>query len=133
MTAPLELPGGIVASFVILGECRTKKTSQRLIVTPSGKRKILPSKAHEKWANDAQLQVQSQWRGGRALTCMINMTARFFRATDDADLGNLIAGVCDVLEAAGVVRDDWSIRGLDGSRIYVDEKNPRVEAVLTRL
>lgn len=49
-----------------------------------------------------------------------------------ADLVGLHQGLCDLLQLARVIDDDWQFRTLDGSRIVFDE-SPRVELEITAL
>lgn len=48
-----------------------------------------------------------------------------------ADLFGLLQGIADVLENAGIVRDDWHFRTADGSRIVEGDETPRVEITIT--
>ena len=124
-------------TFTIPGHPRTKKTGQRLIKV-RGVRRIVPSKVTVEWSNDAQLQLQSQFAKYRGKTFHEgqhwNLRAVFYRSTETtADLVNHLQALCDVLQAAEVVANDRQIRGFDGSRLGVDEANPRVEISLTEM
>lgn len=44
------------------------------------------------------------------------------------DLMGLLQATCDILESAGIIKNDRNVVSLDGSRIMgVDKKNPRAE------
>lgn len=60
-----------------------------------------------------------------------NCAAHFYRERDDADTDNLITGLADALQDAGVLEDDFSIRTWNGSDRFVDATHPRVEVTLT--
>lgn len=62
-----------------------------------------------------------------------NLAAVYFvdRPGERADLVGLHQALCDVLENAGVVRNDWQFRTLDGSRVVVGDPAPRVELTIT--
>ena len=54
------------------------------------------------------------------------------------DIANLHSALHDILVAAGVLKDDSSLHprivaGTDGSRVYVDAKNPRTEVTITSM
>lgn len=51
------------------------------------------------------------------------------------DLTNLLEATCDILSSCGIVVDDnyKVIAGHDGSRVYVDKENPRVEIEIREL
>jgi len=123
--------------FEILGHPRTKKTSQRLVKI-RGATKIIPSKVTLEWSNDAQLQLQSQFGKYRGKTFCEgqrwNLRAIFYRKQETtADLIGHVQALADVLQAAEIVANDRLIRGLDGCRMEIDEKNPRVELELTEM
>ena len=124
-------------TFTIEGHPRTKKTSQRIAVR-GRKRVIIPSKVTIEWSNNAQLQLQAQFGKYRGKTFHAgqhwNLRAVFYRQEETtADLVNHLQALCDVLQAAEVVANDRQIRGFDGSRLEVDEANPRVELTLTEM
>jgi len=51
----------------------------------------------------------------------------YFGTARMLDFDNALAGVFDVLQKAKVIKDDKQIKSVDGSRLKVDRKNPRVE------
>lgn len=125
-------------SFQILGHPRTKKTGQRIIKLPGGRRKILPSKVTMEWSELAALQLRSQLGRYRGNTFHDgqhwNLRAVFYRKQETtADLVGHLQALCDVLQAASVVPNDRWIKGLDGCRLDVDRSNPRVELTLTEM
>lgn len=122
--------------LIILGSPRTKKNSQRIMRSKSGKPFVAQSEQHDAWATAAILQLRSKFmhvrpRHAGALTIDVNLAAKIYRDRPVGDLGNYLAAICDALERAGVVENDRQITGFDGSRLRVDKKNPRVEMELT--
>lgn len=131
--------------YVIEGAPRTKKNSLRRI--RRGRRTFtVPSAAHEAWEAKALPQLRGQLartctfvshdRGivkyGGKLTEPLNMRALVYRERGGrADLLNYLAAVSDALEHAGIVADDKLIVAVDGSRLRIDRKRPRVEIELT--
>jgi Holliday junction resolvase RusA-like endonuclease len=119
-------------TFTILGAPATKKNSQR-IVHVRGKPMIIQSKQHNSWEEYAILQLRSQARRQslRTITGPVNMCAMVYREkAGRADLLNYLAAVSDALERAGIVENDSQVAGLDGSRLFIDKANPRVEVTL---
>jgi Holliday junction resolvase RusA-like endonuclease len=120
--------------LVIEGSPRTKKNGLRRI--KRGRRVFtVPSAAHEAWEAIAVPQLQ---RGLQRYAYpdydwnrRVNMSAQVFRDRDVGDLLNFLAAVSDALERAGVVADDKLIVSVDGSRLRLDRKRPRVEIELT--
>jgi Holliday junction resolvase RusA-like endonuclease len=124
-------------TFTILGHPRTKKTSQR-VIQARGRTVVIPAEVTIKWSDDAQLQLQAQLGRYRGKTFHArqrwNLRAHFYRPQETtADLVNHLQALCDVLQAAKVVANDRWIAGFDGSRLFVDEKNPRVEITLNEM
>jgi Holliday junction resolvase RusA-like endonuclease len=124
-----------MASYTILGPPRTKKNSMQMVGTGTRDRpRLLQSKAAMEWADSAVLQLRSQRRGALPWQEPTNLMALVYQdAARQADLGNYLAAICDALQKAGVVFNDKYIRGFDGSRIYIDRRNPRVEIHLSPL
>ena len=87
--------------------------------------------------NNAVLRLQSQrYRTANpAGWGQLNLRALIYldREPGLTNIDNLIASVMDALQKAEVVPDDCHIRGLDGCRIRLDRKNPRVEITLSPL
>lgn len=122
--------------LTVVGAPRTKKNSQRIMVNRrSGKRFVGQSAQHDAWAESAILQLRLGMNRYRGKTFhdgqRWNMAALVYREKDTGDLLNYLAAVSDALEGAGVVENDRLIISLDGSRMLVDAKRPRVEIVLT--
>lgn len=115
--------------FTVSGPPRTKKNSARVV----GGR-VLPSKAWTEWCRDAVFHVDGKfmlrppaWTGGPA-----SIRAQFYLDADrKVDAVNLYQGLSDLLESRGCVDDDTVFKDWDGSRVYVDKKDPRVEVTIT--
>jgi len=60
-----------------------------------------------------------------------NCAAHFYRERDDADTDNLITGLADALQDAGVIADDYLLRTWNGTDRFLDVARPRVEVLLT--
>lgn len=112
---------------VIPGDPRTKKNSQRIITTKTGKRIPLPSKAYE------QYQEQCGWCiciPDRPIDIPVNVRCVYYMGTRrKVDLCNLLEATCDILVHYRVLADDNSsiVASHDGSCVRYDKANPRVE------
>lgn len=105
--------------FTIYGVPRTKKNSMR-----SGFRQ---SKAWEIYERTAKFSAMPQLPAGRRY----NVKAIVYRNALRGDLLNYLAGTSDIMEMRGVVHNDVEFVGWDGSRMYLDRNNPRVEITIT--
>lgn len=120
-------------TITILGDPRTKKNSQRMVRAGF---KTIPiySKAYEQYHDDFLRQVSGDKKRGIAFP--VNVCCTYYMRTRRlVDLVNLIEATNDLLVDAGVLADDNSnvIVGHDGSRVYYDKKNPRVEIEITEV
>lgn len=120
--------------FVIYGNPRTKKNSGRIAYNKrTGKPFVLPSKAYEDYTADALRQIVY---GGEPISCRVNCKYLYYMQTKRlCDRLNLQEATDDILVERGVLADDnYSIvAGHDGSRVYVDKDNPRVEITITAI
>jgi Holliday junction resolvase RusA-like endonuclease len=115
--------------FTIYGNPAPKKTSPVLV--RAGKRPvILPNKAWREWVRNAKgYPVEGMILGCCDYPCAIR--ALFYRRRNAGDLDNYLAGLGDLLQKHRYIANDKLIKSWDGSRLYVDTTNPRVEVTLT--
>jgi Holliday junction resolvase RusA-like endonuclease len=119
--------------FVIEGPPRTKKNSPRILRGRGGRPFVAQSAQSCAWEESAVLQLRMQNKSGIWVT-PVNLRALIYRdRAGRADLLNFLAAISDALEGAGIVADDELVAGVDGSRVFVDRKRPRVEIELTPL
>jgi len=117
--------------FVILGSPSIKKNSKRFIRNRStGQPMLISSQQALKAEKDGlvQLKFQKRWE-----TIKDPIHAQFCFFVPDLrkrDLSNLFEAPQDLLQKSGIISDDSLIRSLDGSRIFLDRKNPRTEITL---
>ena len=74
-------------------------------------------------------------RPQKPITERVNVRCIFYRQTRRmVDLNNLLAAATDILVDNGVLLDDNFniIIGHDGSRVFIDNKNPRTEIYIER-
>lgn len=112
-------------------EPRTKKNSVRLIHVRD---RTLPiaSKAYQDFEKDCLKIIPGTVR--QAIAEPVNVQVIFYMRTKRrVDLTNLLEAVDDMLVKAGVLADDNRdiVAGHDGSRVYYDKDNPRIEIDIT--
>lgn len=124
-------------TFTLLTDPRTKKNSRQHMKVENestGKSYTmpLPSKQFKQYEKDCLKQITGFYR--RHIDTPVNVKCLYYMQTRrKVDLVNLLEGTCDILRDAGVVVDDNRniIASTDGSRVYWDKKNPRVEITIT--
>ena len=106
---------------------RTKKNSQQIIFA-KGRRLIIPSKLYQQFEKDCLSQIEDSLR--KNISSPVNIKAVFYtKERRRVDLTNLLEALDDMLVKAEVIEDDCRdiIASHDGSRVYYDKENPRIE------
>ena len=119
------------AGFAIRGAPRSKKNSPRVfnngpMCRTCGKRggfpKVLPSLAYEEWEAAALrecLVIAPKLRAAGVdlpIVHPVGIEALIYRDRNVGDLSNFLEAVGDMLQAAGIIKDDRQIEDWDGSR-----------------
>lgn len=119
---------------------RTKKTSNRVFyIGPKcracrrgAQPRVMPSEAWTAWCDRVVPKIKAALPAGwKPIDIRVNCAALFYQDVDRADSHGLYQGLADVLQEAGVVKDDKLIRRWWGSDLFKDSARPRVELVLT--
>lgn len=123
--------------FTILGNPITKKNSQRIvrIKNKSGGYfyKIMPSKAFEKYQKECWQYMPTL---KNPINSPVNLKCVYYMKTKRiVDLPNLYNATCDILVHYGILEDDKKdiVYSMDGSRVFYDKNNPRVEIEIAEL
>ena len=114
--------------LTIPGNPATKKNSQRILRLGNGRRILAPSEAFLAYQAAAGRYIPQRLR--LRLDMPLEVRGLYFMQTRrKVDLGNLLAATCDILVHYGVLADDNSriVISHDGSRVYYDRDDPRVE------
>ena len=137
-------------SFTVPGAPRTKKTHSQ-IVQAMGRAILVPSEAHKKWFREAMtaapiIRTQLMDQGiPLPLHDQVSVAALFYRERNTGDAVGYYQALGDYIQAprhkggrttrrgAGIIDDDRQIRDWDGSRLWKDADNPRIEVYLTIL
>lgn len=118
--------------LTLYGRPVTKKNHQRIITNPkTGKPMVIQSKRYVQYEADALKQLH---KPAEPISTAVNAQYRYFMPnTRKCDLVNLIQATNDILVKGGVIADDnyTIVASHDGSGVWVDKENPRVEITLT--
>jgi len=109
--------------LIILGQTPSKKSSQRIVKLYRGLR-LLPNEKYSKWESGAiyQLLAQKNDLNLKTIEKEVHVKALIYRNTKrKIDLSNLIQSIHDVLERAKIIKNDFLIYSVDGSRRYLGE------------
>lgn len=123
--------------FTIPLDARTKKNSPQVfsrVNKQTGKvfTKVLPSKNYIEFEKECMTYLPRF----EPITKPINLQAVFYMQTRrNVDLVGLLQSIDDVLTKGGVIADDCRdiIAGHDGSRVFYDKNNPRIEITITAM
>lgn len=118
----------------------SKKNSQQIITlkTKYGKSRniIIPSKKYKEFEAECMpflFQVKTQ---AGVVDFPINMAVSFYVSKKlKYDLTNLLEAIDDAAVKSGFIADDNRdiIAGHDGSRVFYDKLNPRIEIKITKM
>lgn len=119
--------------FIIPVKPVTKKNSGR-IITRGAYPKILPSKQYEAFEKECLPYLNRVRQKAGIINKPVNIKCVFFMSTKrKVDLTNLLNAIDDSMVKSGLVADDNRdiIAGHDGSRVFHDKSNPRIEVFIT--
>lgn len=126
--------------FIIPVHPVSKKNSQQIITlkTKYGKSRniIIPSKKYKEFEAECMpflFQVKTQ---AGVIDFPVNMAVSFYVSKKlKYDLTNLLEAIDDAAVKSGLILDDNRdiIAGHDGSRVFYDKLNPRIEVTITQM
>ena len=113
---------------------RSKKNSQQIIINPRTKRPmIIQSKLYANYERECGLYLKKYKCN---IDYSINLKIEFYVPDKRRrDIANYIEAIQDILVKYEVLKDDNYniVYSLDGTRMYVNKENPRVEIEITKL
>ena len=117
--------------FVIHGETPSKKNS-KVFAKMKGRNVPIPSKAHQRWHNDAMLQLNAQKNvAGHKdpIEHPVQVTLAFYHGDQvRRDSDNQAASIMDLLQDGGILADDrWQIVRILTIYNYFDKGHARAE------
>ena len=115
---------------------RTKKNSNEIRYR-RGKPFIAPSRLYENYEYEGIMSIPSKYK--QNIDYPINIKAIYYvKRNARIDKTNLESALMDMLVAANVIADDSALKpsivvSTDGSRVYYDKNNPRIEVEITKM
>lgn len=113
---------------------RSKKNSQQIIINPRTKRPmIIQSKLYANFERECGKFLRKYKSN---IDYSINLKIEFYVPDKRRrDIANYIEAMQDILVKYEVIKDDNHdiITSLDGTRMYIDKENPRVEIEITKI
>lgn len=120
--------------FTILGHPYVKKSNMKLVMR--GRKLVrIPTANYTAWATEAHKQIDEQMTVAEPIDFPINLQCHFYvRTYGVVDLSALYEGIQDELVKKHVLADDnfKIVASHDGSRVFVDPDNPRMEITIGR-
>lgn len=113
----------------------TKKNHSR-VIPMGGFYKVLPSEQYIKFEKDSQPYFIRVRNTVGVINYPVNIKCYFFMdARRKVDLCNLLNAVDDAMVKSGLILDDNRdiIAAHDGSRVFADKNNPRIEITITEM
>jgi len=118
----------VMAQLTIPGRPVPKKNSM-VVRCINGKPVVVQSRTYRDYEKQA-LRSLADYRGPR-FSGPVEVTAGYWLADHRRpDLNNLMAATADILEKAGIIRNDRDIISWDGSRIMGVSPTPRTDITL---
>lgn len=110
---------------------KTKKNSQQIVINKkTGRPFVMQSSKYKEYEKNAGWFLKKL---PKPINEPVNVKCVFYRETKiRCDLSNLLEAAMDILVEYGILADDNFniITGFDGSRVYIDKKNPRTEITI---
>ena len=122
--------------FTLNVKPRTKKNHSQLITLKTGRQMMLPSKQYREFEKEIINEVETNCGNIETIDYPINLKCSFFKEKNyRSDLTGYLQAIQDALVKAKLLLDDNSniVASTDGSRVFLDRNNPRIEIEITRL
>jgi Holliday junction resolvase RusA-like endonuclease len=116
------------ARFTIIGDAAPVNNSKAQFVR-DGKIHTRKTERGKVWADLAESQLREQWGIMLPVEVETYFIVDVFRPRNAGDVDGYAKGILDAFQAAGVIKNDSSIRRLTITK-HVDRNRPRVEVVI---
>lgn len=113
----------------------TKKNSGQ-IITVNGRQLLIPSPQYRKFEKECLPFLNHVKQATGIINYPVNVECGFFMETRrKVDLANLLNAIDDAMVKSGLILDDNRdiIAAHDGSRVFHDKFNPRIEVKITEI
>lgn len=122
--------------FTIPVKPRTKKNHTNFVTLRNGKTILLPSKPYREFEKTVCTFIEGHFGNIEPIEEPVNLKCIFYKEKDyRSDLPGYIQAIADSLVKGGLLKDDNTkiITGIDGSRVFLDRDNPRIEVEITKI
>lgn len=116
------------ARFTILGDAAPVNNSKAQFVR-DGKIRTVKTERGKVWADLAERQLREQWGIMLPVEVETYFIVDVYRPRNSGDVDGYAKGILDAFQAAGVIKNDSTIRRLTITK-HVDKHRPRVEVVI---
>ena len=120
-----------IYQYLIPLDPKTKKNNQKIIRNKkTNAYMIVQNDRYKQYEHDAGWFLKPP---DKPIDYPVNIKCTFYRQTERrVDLTNLLEAIDDILVKYKIIADDnfKILVGHDGSRVYIDKKNPRTEIVI---
>lgn len=120
--------------FTIQVAPRTKKNHGQQVTLKTGRTIMLPSKQYKKFEKEVVKFVNNEFPNIEPIDKPINLCCKFYKDKDyKSDLLGYLQAIQDALVKAKLLLDDNHkiVKTTDGSEVFLDRNNPRVEVSIT--
>lgn len=120
--------------FTIPVAPRTKKNHGQIVTLKTGRTMMLPSKQYREFEKEVVKFVDNNFGNIEPIDKPINLCCKFYKDKDyKADLMGYLQAIQDALVKAKLLLDDNHkiVETTDGSKIFLDRNNPRVEVSIS--
>ena len=121
--------------IIIFGNPITKKNHSQ-IIKAGNRHMLIPSKQYKAYERDFVVQCMKIGVSNKNLSKRLNIACVYYMKTKrKVDLTNLLSATMDCLVKAKVIEDDNCNIACshDGSRVFYDKDNPRVEITISEV
>lgn len=119
--------------FILPVKPRTKKNHSQLVTLKTGRQMLLPSKTYKEFEKEVLAYVKKHPELKLKINEPINLECHFYKDKNyKSDLVGYLQAIQDALVKAEVLEDDnhTIVESTDGSRVYLDRQNPRIEVFI---
>ena len=121
--------------FTIPVKPRTKKNHSSIVRLNNGKTLLLPSKQYREFEQEVIKYLNVHFKhDSKPISKRSNLKCIFYKDKNyRSDLMGYMQAIADVLVKAKILEDDNSniVFSTDGSRVFLDKDNPRIEVEIT--
>ena len=119
--------------IILRGRPYTKKNHSQ-IIKAGNRRMVIPSPEYRQYEKECMYQIPPKAK--QRIDFPVNVQCVYYMGRRNrVDISNLNSAMHDILVAAHVLSDDNRdvVAGTDGSRVFYDKNNPRVEITITSM